>query len=64
MNTKKPNTKKEYPFSGGDLVAALEEGLETIRAGRVGTLRTTTLELPEPVKSFNFSVSQFPENKS
>ena len=49
MKTKKPDTKKEYVFSGADLVEAAQEMLETIRAGRIGDLRRTTLELPEPV---------------
>ena len=49
MNTKKPDTKKEYAFSGADLVESAREMLETIRAGRAGDLRKTTLELPEPV---------------
>jgi putative transcriptional regulator len=43
---KKPT--KEYPFSGSDLIAAAGEGLEALRSGKVGNLRTTTLDLPKP----------------
>lgn len=40
--------KKEYEFAGHDLVAAAKEGLEALRAGKLGDLRRTTIELPEP----------------
>ena len=43
------NAKKEYEFNGADLVESAQEMLETIRAGRIGDLRKTTLELPQPV---------------
>jgi putative transcriptional regulator len=40
--------RKEYVFSGRDLIAAAKEGLEAMRAGKLGDLRTTTIELPKP----------------
>lgn len=47
----KPNTKKEIPFSGSSLTAALEEGVGLLRAGKIGDLRHTTIELPAPAKA-------------
>jgi putative transcriptional regulator len=44
----KRNTSREYEFSGADLIAAAKEGLEALKAGKLGDLRTTTLRLPKP----------------
>ena len=40
--------KRNYQFSAQDLIAAAKEGMEVLRAGKLGDLRTTTIELPEP----------------
>lgn len=45
---KKANTKREYEFSGADLVEAARGLAADLRAGRAGDLRSTTLALPEP----------------
>jgi putative transcriptional regulator len=46
---KKTTTKKEYEFSGVDLVDAARELAADLRAGKAGDLRSTTLTLPDPV---------------
>jgi len=40
--------KQNYQFSGQDLIAAAKEGMEVLRAGKLGDLRTTKIKLPEP----------------
>jgi len=40
--------KRNYRFSGRDLIAAAKEGVEMLRAGKLGDLRTTAIELPQP----------------
>jgi putative transcriptional regulator len=40
--------KQNYEFSGQDLIGAAKEGMEVLRAGKLGDLRTTTIKLPEP----------------
>jgi putative transcriptional regulator len=50
MPKKKGNVKKEHAFSGSDLIAAAAEGLAALQAGRMGDLRTATLELPDPAR--------------
>ncbi len=41
-------TKKHYEFSGEDLIRAAKEGLEALRAGKLGDLRTAKIRLPKP----------------
>jgi putative transcriptional regulator len=43
----KRKTKTEYVFSGQDLIAAAQEGLDVLRAGKLSDLRTTTIALPK-----------------
>lgn len=40
--------KRNYRLSGQDLIAAAKEGVEMLRAGKLGDLRTTAIELPQP----------------
>jgi putative transcriptional regulator len=44
----KQKAKKNYEFSGADLISAASEGLEALRSKNLGNLRTTTLDLPKP----------------
>ena len=44
----KQKTKKNYEFSGADLISAANEGLAALRSKNLGNLRTTTLDLPKP----------------
>ena len=45
---KNEHRHKEYEFSGNDLIAAAKEGLDLLRSGRLGDLRTATIRLPKP----------------
>ncbi len=48
MQKKKMKSKLEHEFNGADLIAAASEGLAMLKAGRVGDMRRTILEFPEP----------------
>jgi putative transcriptional regulator len=46
----KAKHRREIEFNARDLIGAVNETAEALRAGRAGGLRTTTMELPEPAR--------------
>ena len=42
---------REYEFNGEELIAAADEGLRVMQAGKLHTLRSRTLTVPPPAKA-------------
>jgi putative transcriptional regulator len=49
----KKKKNKEYQFSGTDLIAAVTEGLEVLRSGKLSDLRTASMDLPKATPKLN-----------